>query len=63
MSNGFENCPRHLNLWQELETLSARLEESQNGWGSGQVQLAKVEAAFRRMEREKNEIIQVMIEK
>ncbi|RUS69283.1 hypothetical protein EGW08_022955, partial [Elysia chlorotica] len=48
-------------LQEELEALSARLEESQNGWGTDHAQLAKMEAAFRRMEREKNEIIQAKI--
>ena len=44
---------------QELETLNARLEETQNGWAIAQQQVQKLETAFRRMEREKNELIQV----
>lgn len=47
--------------FQELEKLVGKLDESQKGWGDGQVQLAKLEAAFRKMEKEKNQVIQVRI--
>ncbi|KAK7087150.1 ELKS/Rab6-interacting/CAST family member 1-like [Littorina saxatilis] len=45
-------------LSEEFETLNARLEETQNGWAIAQQQVQKLELAFRRMEQEKNVLIQ-----
>ena len=39
--------------------MTSRLEEAQNGWSAAQQQLEKLQAAFRKMEKEKNELIQV----
>ena len=44
-----------------METLNARLEETQNGWAMATQQAQKLEIAFKKMEREKNEVIQVII--
>lgn len=44
---------------QEIETLTARLEETQNNLSIAQRTTDKLEDAFRQMEREKNELIQV----
>lgn len=46
-------------LTQEIETLTARLEETQNNLSTAQRTTDKLEDAFRQMEREKNEMIQV----
>lgn len=46
-------------MTQEIETLTARLEETQNNLSIAQRTTDKLEDAFRQMEREKNELIQV----
>ncbi|XP_076435248.1 uncharacterized protein LOC143275070 [Babylonia areolata] len=45
-------------LMEELERFKSRLEESQSGWGLAQRELVALETAFRRMERDKNDVIQ-----
>ncbi|XP_059141277.1 myosin heavy chain, clone 203-like, partial [Physella acuta] len=45
-------------LREEIENLTSKLEEVQNGWSKDQDQLGKLQQAYKRMEREKNELIQ-----
>ncbi|CAL1527888.1 unnamed protein product [Lymnaea stagnalis] len=45
-------------LQEDIENLTCKLEETQNAWTRDKDQLVKLEQAFRRMEREKNELIQ-----